>query len=178
MSTLTIRAWRTADNPRLQTILTAQMAIDPAWPPPYARDLDIVQWLGHPADLGRWVCELDGEVIGHIGLGALSETKAVPFCAATGGRAEQFAEVCRTVVDPAHRDSGAAALLSRTAIKQAMCWQRIPVATVLTGRTTWLQMMVETGWQPVGDSEGANPGERLVSLLPPGKFVQPVLAHG
>ena len=68
-------------------------------------------------------------------------------------------------------------MLTRTAIKAALTMRRIPVATVLTGRTTWLEMMLNTGWRNVGDTPADGSSETLISLMPPQKFVDAALSH-
>ena len=177
MTNLSIRRWHANDDPALTTILCTQMAVDENWPPAYARKLDISVWLSTPANLGRWVCEHDHEVVGHIGLGSMSTGKAQHFCTHTNLPATRFAELCRTVVDPRHRSLGVASMLTRTAIKAALTMRRIPVATVLTGRTTWLEMMLNTGWRNVGDTPADGSSETLISLMPPQKFVDAALSH-
>ncbi len=177
MSQLIIRTWQQSDDPSLKSILQGQMAQDTSWPPAYARNLDLAQWLAQPADLYRWVAIFQNRVIGHIGLGSLATDKAAAFCSAVDAQPEQFAEICRTVVDPNQRIQGTAAQLTRRAIKTALQNHRIPVATVLTSRTTWLQMMKSTGWQPIADQPATNPSERLICLLPPQKFIDPVLTY-
>ena len=178
MSTVAVRNWERSDDGSLARILRAQLANDPAWPPSYAHDLDLGDWLGQPADLGRWVCTCGDEIVGHIGLGRLSRTSAQGFSAATGYGARRFAELCRTVVDPDQRRLGIAAVLTRTALKASLGMRRIPVATVLTGRGSWLDMMMNTGWQRVGDVAAKAPDERLVLLLAPQKFVDAAVGDG
>jgi hypothetical protein len=140
--------------------------------------MDLGEWLGRPADLGRWVCERDGRVIGHIGLGSLAAATSALFCASTRCPPERFAELCRTVVDPRKRKLGIAGALTRTALKASLGMRRIPVATVLTGRGTWLEMMMDTGWQRIGDVAAQAPGERLVLLLAPQKFIDGAVRDG
>lgn len=178
MSAITIREWARRDDAPLTRILRAQLTNDPAWPPSYAHHQDLSEWLAQPADLGRWVCESEGEVVGHIGLGRLSRNSAQEFTAATGYSAQRFAEVCRAVVDPNQRRLGIAGTLTRTALKASLAMRRIPVATVLTGRGSWLEMMMHTGWQRIGDVSARAPEERLVLLLAPQKFVDAAVSNG
>ncbi len=178
MSAIALRNWERSDEASLTGILRAQLACDPTWPPSYAHGMDLSDWLGQPADLGRWVCTSEGDVVGHIGLGRLTRTSAENFSAATGYHAQRFAELCRTVVDPRKRKLGIAGALTRTALKASLGMRRIPVATVLTGRGTWLEMMMDTGWQRIGDVAAQAPGERLVLLLAPQKFVDGAVRDG
>jgi len=172
------RHWRPCDDGALEDILRAQIGADPAWPPKYAHQLKLSTWLGGPADLGRWVAIDDHRILGHIGLGTVNGAIAQGFTAATGYRSTELAECCRMVVDPQSRGLGIASALTRAAIKAAMTMQRIPVATVLTGRGTWLEMMQNTGWQRIGDIEATTPDERLVLLLAPHKFVAALESDG
>ena len=171
MSAIAIRDWQQSDDVALLKILREQMAEDPAWPPEYAHRLNLSDWLAGSADLGRWVVLGDQQVVGHIGLGAIQGRVAEVFSKATGLPGDRFAELCRTVVDPNKRGLGLASALTRQALKSALRSGRIPVATVLTGRGAWLDMMLRTGWQQVGELEAKAPNERLVLLLAPEKFV-------
>jgi len=178
VSVVEIRCWRPADDPGLVGILRAQLVNDPAWPPAYAHRLDLGDWLGGPADLGRWVAVDGRQVVGHIGLGNVSGSVAEEFSRATGHRADGLAELCRTVVDPHARGNGIASALTRKALKTALIMRRIPVATVLTGRGSWLQMMKDTGWRPVADIEASGSSERLILLLAPERFIDTPLSNG
>jgi len=178
MSTLTVRHWQKPDDAALKNILQVQIFEDPAWPPAYAHTLNLGDWLGNPADLGRWVAVSAGCVVGHIGLGTINGSVAEAFAKCTGHHPDQFAELCRTVVDARKRGSGVASALTRAALKSSLAMRRIPVATVLTGRGTWLEMMLNTGWQRIGDIETIAPNERLVLLLAPRKFVDGVNPDG
>ncbi len=179
MNSLVVRAWSRQDDDRLTDILRTQLRADPAWPPRYAHELNLSDWLAKPADLGRWVCERHGKVVGHIGLGRLSDEIAQTFTAATGRGVECFAELCRTVVDQDVRRLGAASALTRKALKTSLLMNRVPAATVLTSRGLWLEQMLQTGWQRIGDvATRRAPGERLVLLLAPQKFIDAVPTDG
>lgn len=173
MSAFAVRELQPPDDLQLRKMLYTHMLEDTAWPPRYAHQLDIGHWLAAPADMGRWVA-VDAEqerILGHIGLGRVRGPAAEQFARATGQRPEQFAELCRAIVDPDARGIGVSSALTRKALKSALDMRRIPVATVLTGRGSWLQMMRNTGWQQVGDIEARDSDERLVLLLAPQKFI-------
>ena len=153
----------------LLDLLARHQLHDASWPPPYTKGLDLAAWLGQPADLYRWVALMDKQIIGHMGLGTPSPACLNLFHAAINDPSIQFAELCRTVTDPSFRKVGAAAKLTRHAIKTALIERRIPVATVLTNRDQWLTMMCDTGWQPIGELPAIDGDDKLVCLLPPQK---------
>ncbi|MEM7099661.1 MAG: GNAT family N-acetyltransferase [Pseudomonadota bacterium] len=173
-----IRPWRSDDDPDLVSILTRQLKHDKAWPPAYAQQQDLATWLAKPANLARWVAvDPEQRVIGHMGLGTPAEAYQTLFAAAMDSSVYEYAELCRTCIDPDHRKSGLAGTLTRTAIKHAIKMKKIPVSTVLTNRSGWLSMMLRTGWRDVGKLPGKTPGDELVCLLAPQKFIDAALSR-
>ena len=174
MSEVVLREWRRSDDSALVRLLEMQCKADPNWPPPYARDSDLAQWLGLPANICRWVAEEAGRVVGHMGLGTPSPMVMEIFNSARPDLAGRFVELCRTCVDEQARGSGVAGLLTRAAIKTALAGQTVPVATVLTNREGWLEMMRRTRWQEIGRVPAVTMDDELVCFLPPKKFVDAV----
>ena len=177
--TYTCRAVAEADAPALRAIMRAQMQRDPGWPPDYARSEDPAAWLARPADLGRWVAE-DGRrrVVGHVGLGRIGNGQAADLLAeALCCGVDDLAEICRRVVDPRGRLHGLGSTLTRRAMRAAIESGRVPAATVLENRGSWLSMMLETGWRDVGRLDSRVPGSGLAVLAPPERFVDLALAR-
>ncbi|MEM9622135.1 MAG: GNAT family N-acetyltransferase [Pseudomonadota bacterium] len=168
------RAWRPGDNNALEELLQQQCAEDLRWPPQYARQQNLLDWLSAPADLHRWICHKNNQVVGHIGLGTPGVNPLELYHAAIDQPEARFAELCRTVVHPHYRKAGVAAQLTRVAIKAALNDKCIPVATVLTSRRGWLQQMLTSGWVEVGRLPAIAADECLVCLLPPAKFIDAV----
>jgi len=170
---ITCREVSDADADALRELMRAQMRIDPGWPPGYAKSLDLAAWLGQPATLGRWAAvDEDGRIVGHGGLGRVESGPASQLlCAALDCPGARLAEICRLVVDPAARGRGVAGLLTRKAMRTAIDEGRIPVATVLDNRGTWLQMMLDTGWREVGWLPARSGEGKLALLLPAERLV-------
>ncbi len=173
MKEVSVRAWHEDDDPALVDILRRQLELDQAWPPPYAHKQNLAEWLARPANLSRWVAvNPQGRPIGHMGLGVPAASHGDIFSRAIDRANPAFAELCRTCIDPDYRDLGLASLLTRTAIKHAISLGRIPVSTVLTNRTGWLDMMRRTGWTEAGRLPGSSPDDHLICLLPPHRFIE------
>lgn len=167
----TFRVWHPADDQALRRLMEHQLSRDPTWPPAYARAGDLARWLGEPATLGRWVALSGGSIVGHAGLGVPDTQHDFHFCAQLACAPDDLAVICRMVVAPANRIQGLASLLTRKALRCAIEQGRIPVAEVLTGRGTWLKMMLDTGWREAAVLPGIGNDERLVLLTPPQHLV-------
>ena len=166
---LEIILWTSNHNPALRDLMRAQMLVDPNWPPGYAYDMDLAEWLGLPADMNRWVALVDGQVRGHAGLGhvPVDDLGKQLFCVAGTDR---LAEICRMVVDPGARGANIAALLTRKAMRTAIEAGYVPIAKVLGNRGSWLANMLNNGWRDVARVEVGD-GEDYFGLLPPERFV-------
>lgn len=166
------RPWRSSDDNALRELMQRQMLLDPGWPPDYARTDDLAAWLGRPATITRWVAvDMADSVAGHIGLGAVSGAAADLACRELKCGCEHLAEICRLVVEPGTRHHGLASLLTRRALRAAIEASRVPIATVLDNRGSWLNMMVNTGWRQLGDVHSAVSDSRLAVLAPPQRFI-------
>jgi Acetyltransferase (GNAT) family len=157
--------------------MLAQMSIDPGWPPDYAKSGDLAEWLHRPATLGQWVAVDESEaIVGHVGLGALRPGPIADLvCAALPCGCDDLAEICRIVVDPRARMRGLAGLLTRRAMRASIEGGRVPIATVLDSRGSWLEMMLATGWKNVGKTEARRAHGDLFVLAPPQRFIDLVL---
>ncbi len=169
------RDWQPKDDVDLRRLMQAQMEADPGWPPDYARSSDLAAWLRRPCTLGGWVAvHRSAAVVGHAGLGTLAEGPVAELlCGALGCQPDDLAEIRRLVVAPGMREHGLASLLTRQAMRTAIEAGRIPVATVLGSRRSWLQMMLDTGWQSVGSTPFERvTGTELHVLAPAERFVE------
>ena len=177
--TFSFREWLPADDPMLRDMMQAHVALDPGWPPAYARDEDLAEWLGQAADQGRWVALDSGKrIVGHGGLGSV---KAAPYRKVLMGAldcaAADLVEICRIVVHPEMRSYGLAGELTRVALRAAIESGRFPVSNVLSNRGGWLDMMLATGWREVGRMRSSVSDSEIVSMLPPERFVTAVRGH-
>jgi hypothetical protein len=172
------RPWVENDDEALRNLMRRQMQADSMWPPAYARCRDPAQWLGQPADLGRWVAvDLQARVVGHVGLGSIRLGPVADLLRpALPCGLERVAEICRLVVDPQARLYGLASLLTRRGLRSAIEAGRVATANVLTNRGSWLDMMQRTGWQYVGETSASTGTETLVVLLAPIRFVRLALS--
>jgi GNAT superfamily N-acetyltransferase len=173
MSNFVVREWSACDDDALRSVMRAQMEIDPGWPPPYAREADLAEWLAKPANLGRWVAnDASGTPVGHVGIGAV---RPGPLWEAWQSALHcdlfEAVEICRMIVDPRVRGRGLAALLTRKALRASIEAGRIPVSSVLVNRGSWLAMMLETGWRSVGIVKSSVSDGGLVALIAPQRFV-------
>ncbi len=173
-----IRCWEPDDDAQLRTLMKRQHDIDPKWPPAYAHTLDFAEWLAKPATLGRWVAERDGVLVGHAGLGVVSPDHSGHYSSFLDCAEREIAVICRMVVDPDHRSGGLAADLTRKALRRAIESGKHPVAEVLTGRGSWLDMMLATGWQEIVRTDGQQGTEPLVLLAAPERFNKLVRNNG
>ncbi len=169
----TIRPWCGSDDVALRCVLEAQMRADAAWPPGYARGGDIVQWLGAPATLGRWVAvDVGGSIVGHVGIAPVhSGPLADIWVGALGCQSDAIAEVCRLVVDESVRRHGVSGRLTRHAVRATIQGGRIPVAYALADRSASIAMMVNIGWRVVATACSPQSHHEIVVLVPPQKLV-------
>ncbi|MEU6123569.1 GNAT family N-acetyltransferase [Streptomyces sp. NPDC047123] len=117
-------------------------------------------WLEGAAVLGAWVAELDGRIVGHVGLarpGAGDEAPGL-WGERTGADRDGAAVVSRLFVAPDARGHGIGALLMRRAGREAQERGLHPVLDVVSSdaaaaalyeRMGWhLMAVVEQEWQP------------------------------
>lgn len=174
----TVRPWTPADDPPLLRILRAQADADPGWPPEYARQGDLLAWLGAPASIGRWVALLADCVVGHVGVGPVQNGPMnTLWRAALPPETGALAEICRLVVDPGLRRGGISAALTRKAVRAAIEAGFMPVADALADRGASLAMMLAAGWRTAGSTRSVLAGRELIALVPPQKLVDAALAR-
>lgn len=164
------------DDSGLRELMTAHMAIDALWPPEYARDSDLADWLRADAVHGRWVARSSSDsVCAHVGLGPVSAGAHRDALTDTlGCEASDLAEIRRLVIHPDCRGHGLAGEMTRVALRGAIESGLFPVSNVVSSRGSWLDMMLATGWQEVGRIPSRKSRGDIVSMLAPAKFVDVV----
>ncbi|MFH8608448.1 GNAT family N-acetyltransferase [Streptomyces sp. NPDC018029] len=115
-----------------------------------------VNWPAHPADwlegagsLGAWVAELDGRVVGHVGLSHPGEGDEAPglWGERAGVGAVGAAVVSRLFVAPDARGHGIGALLMGRAVREARTRGLHPVLDVVSTDTAAAALYERMGWQ-------------------------------
>jgi GNAT superfamily N-acetyltransferase len=118
----------------------------PLWP------VDLAEFIVADQELGAWVAERDGEVVGHVALhdaegDALFEVAAE----ATGLSALQMAVVARLFASPDVRRSGLGRGLLDLATAEAHARHQRPVLDVAKVLPPAIAMYEAAGWTCVGD---------------------------
>lgn len=106
-------------------------------------------WLAQPSLLAAWVAELDGQVIGHIGLSRSGEGDAAPVLwgRREGASAGRTAVISRLFVSPAARGHGIGARLMARAVEDAHERGLHPVLDVLASDTAAAALYERLGWE-------------------------------
>ncbi|MFP3990590.1 GNAT family N-acetyltransferase [Streptomyces sp. E11-3] len=110
---------------------------------------DPARWLSPPSMLAAWVAELDGRVVGHVGLSRGDDGDAAPalWGRRQGASAEATAVVSRLFVAPAARGRGIGALLMRQAVRDARERALHPVLDVVASDTAAAALYERLGWE-------------------------------
>ncbi|GHJ36180.1 hypothetical protein Sm713_17890 [Streptomyces sp. TS71-3] len=115
-----------------------------------------VNWPGRPGEwiagapaLGAWVAELDGRVVGHIGLTRSGDGDVAPgvWSARTGTGPGRTAVVSRLFVAPGARGHGIGALLIGRAVREARRRDLHPVLDVVASDTAAAALYERLGWE-------------------------------
>jgi len=132
-----------------------------------------VNWPEHPADwltprslLAAWVAELDGRVVGHLGLSRAAEGDAAPgvWAARAGVGVDVTTVVGRLFVSPAARGHGLGAALMARAVEEARALGLHPVLDVVDSDTAATALYERLGWELLGVVEQRWAPEQVVSL--------------
>ncbi|MHC0432636.1 GNAT family N-acetyltransferase [Streptomyces sp. O3] len=112
-------------------------------------------WLNPPSLLAAWAAELDGRVVGHVGLSRADGADAAPAVWGTrhGVGAEATAVVSRLFVAPAARGRGIGALLIQAAVRDARQRALRPVLDVVASDTAAVALYERLGWEPLATVE-------------------------
>lgn len=132
-----------------------------------------VNWPEHPRTwltpaplVAAWVAELDGRVVGHIGLSRADATDAAPalWAARTGAGAETTAVVNRLFVSPAARGDGIGALLMARATAEARARDLHPVLDVVESDAAAATLYERLGWHHLATLEQRWSPEQTVKV--------------
>ncbi|MEU1119075.1 MULTISPECIES: GNAT family N-acetyltransferase [unclassified Streptomyces] len=122
------------------------------------------EWLVGAGGLGAWVAELDGRVVGHVGLarpGAGDEAAAV-WSERAGPEAGAAGVVSRLFVAPDARGHGIGALLMGRVVREARARGLHPVLDVVSSDTAAAALYARLGWQLLAVAEQQwRPGLRV-----------------
>lgn len=107
------------------------------------------EWLSADRALGSWVAELDGRVVGHIGLCRSGADDLAPglWAGRNGVGAEKAAVVTRLFVSPRARGHGIGALLMGEAVREAERLGLHPVLDVVASDTAAAALYERLGWE-------------------------------
>ncbi|MEL5953282.1 GNAT family N-acetyltransferase [Streptomyces sp. CLV115] len=105
-------------------------------------------WLAPPALFAAWVAEVDGQIVGHVGLaeGGAGDRAPALWARRAGVPVEKAAVVSRLFVSPAARGHGVGALLMERATGEARRRGRHPVLDVVTSDTSAVALYGRLGW--------------------------------
>lgn len=121
-------------------------------------------WLEGDGPLGAWVAELDGRVVGHVGLARPGAGDVAPglWGERAGRGAECAAVVNRLFVAPDARGHGIGALLMRRVAREARARGRHPVLDVVSSDKSAATLYERLGWQLLSVVEQEwQPGQRV-----------------
>ncbi|MCP3822937.1 GNAT family N-acetyltransferase [Streptomyces sp. A3M-1-3] len=106
------------------------------------------EWLTQPSLLAAWVAELDGHVVGHIGLSRSGAGDVAPalWSHREGVPVESAAVISRLFVSPAARGRGIGALLMARAVQDAQERALHPVLDVLASDTSAAALYERLDW--------------------------------
>ncbi|MFF2774697.1 GNAT family N-acetyltransferase [Streptomyces sp. NPDC058052] len=105
-------------------------------------------WITPPTHLGAWVAELDGRIVGHVGVAGPREHDGAPgvWSARTGADAAATAMVNRLYVSPSARGHGIGALLLAAAVAATRERGLHPVLDVAAHDTAATALYERLGW--------------------------------
>ncbi|MEV0227355.1 GNAT family N-acetyltransferase [Streptomyces sp. NPDC050704] len=124
------------------------------------------EWLCRPALLTAWVAELDGRLVGHIGLSRSEpdDLAAGLWCAREGVSGEVTAVVSRLFVAPEARGHGIGALLMARAVQEAERRGLHSVLDVVATDTAAAALYERLGWELLATVEQEWSSDQTVSV--------------
>lgn len=107
-----------------------------------------VGWLSQPSLLAAWVAEVDGRILGHVGLSRSEPGDAAPglWSRREGLSVEVTAVVSRLFVAPAARGQGIGARLMEQAVREARERDLHPVLDVVASDIAAAALYERLGW--------------------------------
>lgn len=147
-----VRPREAADLPRLVAVLGAQQPISRypiRWPLP----IPAVEFVARAGELGAWVAEVDGAVVGHVSLLEVQPGwEADGFEAATGVARDVMASVSGLFVHPGATGLGVGTALLGAALERARGLGRFPVLDVAAQHEKAVALYRRHGWSVVGET--------------------------
>ena len=170
---LQVSPWNPRFDPGLLELMEAQKKSDKGWPPAYAHNMNLNEWLAGPANLIRLVGHsTQSGVLGHVGAGTPSSPKNISiWCETISCGPEDIAEICRLIVTPKARRLGLSGLLTKRMVRALVAQGITPVATALAEREASVKMMTSIGWEIIGKEISARTGLDQYLLIAPQKIV-------
>lgn len=107
------------------------------------------EWLMEPSQFASWVAELDGRVVGHIGLscGGAGDVAPIHWSRLEGKPVRSTAVVSRLFVSPTARGYGIGALLMAEVVREAQERDLHPVLDVVATDTAAAALYERLGWR-------------------------------
>ncbi|WP_371645692.1 GNAT family N-acetyltransferase [Streptomyces sp. NBC_00597] len=123
-------------------------------------------WLTPPSLIASWVAQLDGRIVGHVGLSWSSAGDAAPglWSAHAGVSRDATAVVNRLFVAPSARGHGIGALLMARAVAEARHHGLHPVLDVVASDTAASALYERLGWQLLATVEQQWSPEQKVTV--------------
>jgi ribosomal protein S18 acetylase RimI-like enzyme len=147
-----IRLRRAEDLPVLADVLAAQQPVTgypQRWPLPWP----VEEFLVRDGELGAWVAELDGRVVGHVSAAEVGKGIEVDGWVAGAGRpAEELAAVSVLFVDHTVSGRGVGSALLDHAVEAIRSAGRLPVLDVVQETDKAVRLYQRKGWQVVGEA--------------------------
>lgn len=138
---------------------------------PYRNPLPfpVEQFVVRPGELGAWVAEVVGRVVGHVSLVEVGEHHLGPRWARAAGRPVlDLAAVAVLVVDPEATGRGIAGMLLDACEQRARELGRVPVLEVMDLQQRAAGLYASRGWRTIGTAcpDWLPPGtDRHVTLM-------------
>jgi len=152
---LMVRPRRADDLPALADVLAAQQphtGYPQRWPLPWP----VESFLARAGELGAWVAELEGRLVGHVSATEVGDGVEVAGWAAGAGRpAPELAAVSVLFVDHTLAGRGVGSALLRTAVEHIRSLRRTPVLDVVQETTAAVRLYERRGWKTVGEARPA-----------------------
>lgn len=124
------------------------------------------EWLAQPSLLAAWVAELDGRVVGHIGLSRSGAGDVAPglWSRREGVGLGATVVVNRLFVAPSARGHGIGALLMAQAVGEAQDRSLHPVLDVVASDTAAAALYERLGWELLATVEQQWSPEQTVAI--------------
>jgi len=156
-----IRTRRSTDTERLCDLVRVVHVADRY---PVLLQDDVRTFLITENCLAAWVCELHGEVIGHVALHTIWSDEVAQLATSSLRRPrEALASVSRLFVDPACRGLGVGTELLEVATREAHGRDLWPVLDVVTTYGPAVALYERSGWNRLGT---------IASPMPDGRPIQ------